>query len=158
MAMAAPSRAERAASDTVTIACKLQMGVQAYLEEEKEVTEAVVGGGLRTRTQWFRTDEPFVNIKGPGRATDGSDPDSSIADGYALTFGISREWAEKWFEQNKTWKPVKDGLVKYADNRHELKAMTKEHATQRTGLEPIAQKGDPRVKMIGGSVGPRTND
>ena len=145
MAMAAPRREESTSAETVTVACSLPMGATLYLEQAFEANEAVVGGGVRTIKQYRKVGEP-VHLKGTKNRTGGDDPDSPIADGFALTFNVSKDFMDKFFEQSSDWHPVRNGMIRYASNRSDIKAMTKELAGQRTGLEPLNPKGDSRSR------------
>ena len=148
MAMAAPRRDESSTSRrTVTVACSLPIGATLHLEQSFEVNEAVMAGGVRVIKQWRKVGEP-VHLRGTKNRTGGEDPDSPIADGYALTFGVDEEFMDAWWAQNQDWQPVKAGMIRYASNRADIKAMTKENANQRTGLEPFNPKGDARAKGV----------
>jgi hypothetical protein len=70
---------------------------------------------------------------------------SPISDGYALTFGVPREFAETWFKQNADIPAVQKRMIIMHDKRSELKAMTKEHAGQLTGMEPLRPGDDKRI-------------
>lgn len=146
MAMAL-RREESTSAETVTVACSLPMGATLYLEQAFESNEAVVGGGVRTVKQYRKVGDP-IHLKGTKNRAGGEDPDSPIADGYALTFGVPKEFMDKFFEQSSDWHPVKNGMIRYASNRPDMKAMTKENANQRTGLEPMNPKGDLRGKAV----------
>jgi len=134
-------------TETVTVSCNIPMGAILYLEQEFEVPEAVVGGGTRISKQFRKVGEP-VYIKGTKNRAAGDDPDSPISDGYMLTFGVPKDFMDAWWAQNKDWAPVKNGMIRYASNRADMKSMTKENTGMRTGLEPMNPKGDPRSKML----------
>lgn len=123
------------------------MGATLHLEQAFDVPEAVMGGGTRVVKQYRKVGEP-VHLRGTKNKAGGDDPDSSIADGYALTFGVSKDFMDKFFEQSSDWHPVKMGMIRYASNRADMKSMTKENANHRTGLEPMNPKGDPRGKAV----------
>lgn len=160
MAQAAPSREQRyeepappPATDTVTVACSIPMGMTLYLEEQIQISEAAFGG-VKERTEWRKYGDP-IHIRGPRRHSPGDDPLSPITDGYALTFGVQREFMETWFKQNATLPAVKNSMIIMHEKRTELKAMTKERSGQVTGLEPINPNGDRRTPR---AIAKRTQD
>lgn len=149
MAMALKQREESTSAETVTVACSIDIGATLHLEEMFEVSEAVMGAGSRLVKQYRKVGEP-VYLKGPGRNRNGSaDPDSPISDGYALTFGVSKEFMDLWWKQavDAKWHPVMNGMIRYGA-RGDIKSMTKENANQRTGLEPMDPKGDKRGRAV----------
>ena len=103
MAMAAPRREESTSAETVTVACSIDIGATLHLEEQFESNQAVMGGGIIQVKQYRKVGEP-VHLKGPGRNRNSSaDPDSPISDGYALTFGVNKEFMDAWWKQNQDW-------------------------------------------------------
>ena len=84
-----------------------------------------------------------MHLKGTKNKAGGDDPDSSVADGYALTFGVSKDFMDKFFEQSSDWHPVKNGMIRYASNRADMKAMTKENANHKHWPRAVQSEGRP---------------
>ena len=141
---------------TVTVACKYPNGLTLRLGAFHDADEQVMGGGVRTFKQW-RENGVRVQINGPRRGVGGDDPSSPNFDGYALTHGVDADYMEAWLEANKDLDLVRNGFIKCHAKASELKAMTRDHRDQRTGLEPLSQKGDARVPKSN-LIAKRTND
>ncbi len=132
------------AAQTVVIACKYPRGLDIRLGSVKEVRVPVAGGTYASEMRW-QPDGRRIHIKGPKRGMNSDDPESANTDGYALTFGVDKESAEKWFEDNAESALVLNGLIKMSTSRGELKAMTRDYAKQKSGIEPLDPNGDPRT-------------
>lgn len=131
-------------ASTVTVACKVPNGLILRLGKMDETSVPVLGGGMRTEKVWRYTGQK-IDIKGPKRAVENGDPESPIADGYALTFGVPADQMAKWMEDNADSDVVRNKLIVVHEKRAELKAMTHESRDTRTGLEPMSQTRDRRL-------------
>lgn len=63
---------------------------------------------------------------------------------FAVT-AVDETFAREWFKRNADMEFVKQGLVFIANTEGAATGMAKERAEQKTGLEPLAQKDDPRL-------------
>jgi len=131
-------------TETVSVACKVPNGLILRVGAFETITVPVLGGGLRDEKIWRATADQ-IKINGPKRAMESGDPDSPVADGYALTFGVNADLMAKWMADNADSDIVRNHLIVVNTKREDLKAMTKEGRTARTGLEPMAQGKDPRL-------------
>lgn len=129
---------------TVTVACKIPNGLILRIGSMETTRVPVLGGGMRDEKKW-RWNGAEVQIAGPKRRVESGDPDSPVADGYALTFGVNAEFMARWIAENKDSDIVTKGLILVHEKRDELKAQTFEHRDARTGLEPMAQSDDKRI-------------
>jgi hypothetical protein len=148
-----PSPAESSASDTVVVACKIPMGVILRCGNFVTTWEPVLSGGMKEVRVWQPDPEKTFTVKGPARAF-GEDYSAPVYGGYALTPHVPHEIWDRWLADNKDSAMVKNNLIfalpKFDSARD--KAIEMKHV--RTGLEPLAQKNDPRAK----GVEPRTKD
>lgn len=137
-----PIRPSRPATgtDTVTVACKISNGLVLRLYEMAEVGEAVFGGGERTIKKAFQVGEDVV-LRGCALEQDslraGRMPGYPHVGGYALTSGVSREFWEKWLEQNKDLPAVKNHLVFADENLNNATDMAREREEVQSGYEGI---------------------
>jgi hypothetical protein len=76
----------------------------------------------------------------------GALPNYSIDSGFSINPDIDAEFWSKWLEQNKGAEYVTTGLIAAFDDERSARAYCREHAALKTGLEPIAQSGDPRIE------------
>jgi hypothetical protein len=128
---------------TVTVACKMPNGVLLRLFKAETVQEPVPGGGFRD-VQVMRHTGDVVRINGYA-AEAGKSPASPMTDeGYALTYGVSRDFWDQWLSQNRDLAMVENKLIFAHASSQSAKAESRDHAKTRNGLEPMAIKGDPR--------------
>lgn len=122
-------------SETLVVACKLPHGLRLRIQQQVDVQVPSLGSGTTTVKQWVARPEEVV-LKGvahefgqiPGHMTDG---------GYALTFGVNRDFFEAWMAQNKDTAIVKEGLVFAQETRESAVDQSVDQAEVRTGLEPL---------------------
>ena len=139
---------------TVTVACKLPMGIVIREEVERTEKELVMGGGVRD-VKVYRPTGKMATIRGCSIPVQ-RDPNADyppIVGGAALTFGVDADLWAKWFASNKESDLVRNGLV-YAHEKQEMvRGHAKEHAAQKSGLEPLNPAGDPRQPRPSRNVG-----
>jgi hypothetical protein len=119
----------------VTVACKMPNGFWLDGFRSKQVQEAILGGGSREVTQYFRTGDR-IRIFG----TNNAPPQNLALGGYALTHGVDKELWDAWLELNKTGDMVRNNIVFAYEKAEMTLGRAKEHRKQATGTEPI----DPR--------------
>lgn len=150
---AAAARARTKTGDTVVIACKLPCGILAELwdmDPDKAMTVPDGMGGMKTvrpRLGYSELSERLL-IKGNAaarRMERGDDKGvpvedlprlEQVSDGFGLTFGVNKEWAELWFAQNAKWEPVKRGLIFMANNAASARAQAKDHSELKS-IDPL---------------------
>lgn len=132
-----------AAATTVTVACKLPHGLILRVGQMIDRDEPVMGGGTKKVKQFQPAGAP-VKINGYA-APHGKSPNCATAGGFALTPGVDAEFFAKWMGQNKSHPAVQAGLIFALVQENDAAAEAKDRRSLRNGLEPLAQKGDPRV-------------
>jgi hypothetical protein len=139
------------AGGTVTIGCKLPNGFFMQVYRLEDITEPVLGGGLRQATRGVAMGTPF-KIFGTA-VPHGQRPPFVIAGGYALTPNVPADLATAWFEQNKESAMVVNKVVFMHEKGDSAQRMGKELGKDtRSGLEPL----DVGVKNLGeGRMAPR---
>lgn len=127
--------------ETVTVACKLSMGLVMHLDEMIDRIEPLFGGGYHTvkvaQKMVDDNGEPITYRLNPARVPVGmtEPPAWLIAGGYSLTPGIPKDFWDRWAEQNKPL--VSKGFVFAASSTERAQARANEQRGLRTGLEPL---------------------
>ncbi len=123
------------AGQKVTVACKTPNGIILRAFEWNEEDVPLFGGGVK-RQKVARPTGIQVLIHGTAHPF-GEMPKVPIVAGYALTPDIDAEIWEIWLEQNKNSDMVCNKQI-FAYEKNEMAAdCAKEHASVRSGLEPI---------------------
>lgn len=128
-----PSRA----GGTVVVACKLPHGLRMHIHTPVENQLPVMGGGTRTEITYHRTGEGYV-IKGfAHKQTEG--PRAVIVDGsgFALTWGIPKDFWDEWERQNAQSDLVRKKLIYAHEDVSMVEGHAREYAKQESGLERI---------------------
>lgn len=125
---------------TVTIGCKISNGIVMRVYELVKVHEATFGGGERTIDSSVQSG-PDVAIRGnaldPNALRAGKMPRYAHIGGYALTHGVDKSFAEKWFEQNKDQAMVRNGLIFMHDTVDGASGIARDQESIESGMEPI---------------------
>jgi hypothetical protein len=122
-------------AETVTVASKLQLGLQLQLQAPYTVTEEVFGGGVRDKTRYHKTGKTVVIA---GCALDRGGPsDKHLVGGFALTPGVDKEFWDAWLEQHRDFPPVKNGEIFAYERLATVTGEAKEKASLKTGGEPL---------------------
>jgi hypothetical protein len=127
----------------VFVVSKMPRGIYLQLHETVRQDVRVVGGGIEKRDVAMRVGEP-IRLK-PTVLPFGAIPNYPIVDGFSITRDVPANFWRKWIEQNGKMTMVEQGLLAGFDTESDAIAYCREHGKLRTGLEPIAQNGDPRV-------------
>lgn len=127
--------------DKVTVMCKHPHGIIMRLFRMVEHTNIVNGKQYEEAEQ---TDDAPVRLNGTA-VPFGVVPEYLIAGGYALTSGVDAGFFNEWMKQNKDHPMVKNNLIKAMPNDNEARAVAKEFAATRSGLEPLIPDTDPRI-------------
>lgn len=118
-----PNRQQPAPNATtrnrVVVGCRLPHGLTTQLYE--------LGEGEDKKPIMVKKGEPVrlngVNSDGPIR-------------GIGLT-EVDADYWRAWFDQNKTFAPVKTGMIFAHESRNNVTAIAAERAKEKTGFEPI---------------------
>ena len=100
---------ETNSGETVTVACKLPHGLQLRVFDMVTIREPIMGGGFREVPVAQECPEQYV-VKGNAHAQNMA-PNAPITGGYALTFGIPKEFWERWVKDNAGSDVVKNNLI-----------------------------------------------
>ena len=128
---------------TVTVACKIPQGLVLRVFKMVDQFEPILGGGQRKFEQAMAYGE-VVEINGPAREF-GRDARAPISNGFALTFGVPKDFWDLWASQNASLPAVKEGLVFAHSKTESATGMAKDREDLITGLEPLEQDGDKRL-------------
>lgn len=131
------------AGSTVTVACKIPMGLVLRVFDMVPEREPVMGGGFRevTRAREFPKRAVINGFSYPQNAA----PACAIVGGYALTPDVDRELWEKWLEQNKESDMVVNGLIFAHTTTSDATDQSKELEKTRSGLERLDPAALPRI-------------
>jgi hypothetical protein len=122
---------------TVTVACKLPHGFVLQLQKRVEATQPAMGGGLTQTTVWVPDpDVDPITIYGNAHPQNMA-PIAPMANGFALTHGVPKDFWDAWVDQHKRLPAVKNGLIFAHENVSKSRDEAKEKANERTGLERI---------------------
>lgn len=139
----AQQRPQATGTDTVVIGCRHQLGFLLRVHRPVKRTEPVLGGGIREYTE-YQPDGKTFHIYGVAREP-GKDAKIMIRNGAALTFGIPKDFWERWKDENKGSPILENGILFEERSAERAAAKAKEYRDIRTGLEPLKGSNDPRV-------------
>lgn len=145
--------APSSAGEKVTIACKIAVAwLELELSNIREVSENTQTGP-RTIKMGFRTGE-IVRIRGTaypvGQTPVGFPAKPEMANGYALTHNVSKDFWEKWLSQHQKDPMIMNRMIFAQASAERVRDETKDYKELASGLEPMNPKGDPRS--------PKSND
>lgn len=144
---------------TVTVACKVPMGIILRIFVWIDDTEPLFGGGHKAIKRAQPLDETVV-LRGPGHMW--RNPNLPLDElealqpaGYALTHGVSKDFWDRWYEQNHKSPLVQNGLIFAAQDERDARDQSKDGRTYVSGLEPLDPKNpsrsigeiDPRMRI-----------
>ena len=143
--MAAAREPKQAATgtDTVVIGCRHPLGFILRVHDKIERSEPVLGGGFRMEPQ-FRPTGHAITIYGTAREP-GKDAKTMIRNGAALTFGIPKDFWERYKEENKGSPILENGILFEESSEARAADKAKEFKNMRHGLEPLKGSDDPRI-------------
>lgn len=138
---------------TVTVACKIDVGLQLRLQEpmDDRVSSGRGNGDEYVIVKRMVFVGPVYHVFGPSMPAMGGRPSGyilppALEGGYALTHGIPAAFWEKWLEQNKMAPYVQNKMI-FALDRASTKAKARELDELKSGLEPISQEHDAQGRM-----------
>jgi hypothetical protein len=141
---------------TLTVCCNFPPGLILHLCYEGDDLESGYNGP-RTVKRWYRDLDHEVRINGPALATMYIDPKFRpdnppiVSGGYALTPGVSKDFWERWLEQNKDTPLVQNKLIFANTSVEDASAKAKDFQKNRTGMEPVDQDS-PRKRSDGSPI------
>jgi hypothetical protein len=126
----------------VTVASKLPLPLILRIDDMREVSEPVMGGGQRVVQMAEKKAEVQIN----GVAVRfGETPSCKIVGGYALTPNVSAEFWEQWISKNANSDMIRNGVIFAYEKPDDLKDCVKDHAKASTGLQPLDPENDTRA-------------
>lgn len=126
---------ESTGTETITVACKLPHGLVLRLFDMVDGNEAVAGGGFKVIKRAQPRPEVVV-LNGYLTQHKGSSiPIASPLSSYALTHGVSKDFFDRWIDENKELDLVKNGLV--IAHAKDTAGAAREYKGTTNGLEPI---------------------
>jgi hypothetical protein len=145
--LATPSRS----GNTVTVGCKLGVAYfDIQLCQIVEKTEQSLQGA-RTVKEAIRVGK-VVRLRGTayprGTAPDGFPDRPLIVAGAAMNAGVDKEFFDEWMKQNRLNPLVMNNMIFAHESADHVAGFAREHAAERSGLEPLDPKSmgkDPRV-------------
>lgn len=162
-----PQPGRRPSSDTVIVACKIPIGVELQCSKEQEYQEEYRDSDgrprIRSRTRLIKGGDTIM-ITGTaypiGQAPAGYRDKAAMAGGYALTFGVNKEFFDRWMEQNELNPIVVNRMIFGFEKIEDVKAKAKNYASLRSGMEPLNPENDPRMPrpLAAGVTGVQTAD
>jgi hypothetical protein len=147
-------------TDTVTVACNLPSGFILQLYDVEEVTQFLPNGREFKENQCtLRPDLGRWALHGPvnrsALAATGRDdklpddyrliPGDAPDTGYALTFGVPRDFWERWLKDNEKSPIVLGKHVFAASTTSRAVGQAKEYRELKSGFQGLNQAGDYRV-------------
>lgn len=132
-------------SKTVTVASKLPFDMIMRVYDKKTVHEPIMGGGVREYQKFVRrqgaksyliTGNSFPQNQGPGQV--------QIADGYAITNDIPKDFWDEWLEQHKEADFIVNGMIFAHSERASTFSQAREMADVKTNLERLDPKNLPK--------------
>ena len=133
----------QAVVNTVTIACKIPNGLVLQCHTMEKTSEPVMGGGFRDVMAARPHGQPFT-VFGPAKPY-GEEAKAPITGGYALTFGIPKDFWDRWVTENAQHPAVVNHMIFAHDKPADAQAEAREKRDLRSGMEPLKQAGDPRI-------------
>lgn len=132
---------------TVIVACKIPTGLELQLCVSREFWEDTPTGAKK-REKFVRTGKTVL-IEGCGYPS-GTPPKGyperpHMVGGYALTYGVDKEFWDAWLKQNVESSFVISGQIFAHGQPESIRSNAKENKDVRSGLEPLQPDNDPRM-------------
>ena len=141
---------------TVTVACKVPMGLQLQLQKDMEKWDDERGGPVK-RTYKVKTGKIYY-VAGPAYPQGGKPKnfprEPMVEGGYALTPGIPAEFWEEWLHQNRLAPYVQatdgaeHGMIFAYGSKADTVAAAREQEKQMSGLEPLSTDVDEKTGRL----------
>ena len=128
--------------ETVTVACKLPHGLLLRVFDMVPTREPIMGGGYREVQMARECSEQYI-VKGNAHAQNMA-PSAPISGGYALTFGIPKDFWDRWLKENESSDVVKNNLIFANEKSDYVQDEAEEKAGLRSGLERLDPNKPPK--------------
>jgi hypothetical protein len=129
---------------TVIVVCKMPRGLLLQLTQFIAQDTRVMGGGVEKRQVPMRVGAQH-RVK-PSILPFGAIPNYPIVCGFSLTRDFPADFWRAYHEQNKNLTMITEGLLAAFDDEASANAYCREFEAKRTGFEPLAHRGDPRIE------------
>ena len=129
-------------TDVVTVYCRHNPGLILRVGEFAERHEAA-NIHARTVKEWQQTGS--FTVAGPARRM-GEDAAAQVVGGYAVTHGVPKDLWDKWLSDNEKSAMVQNKVIFAHEKSSYGDGQATEQKGVRTGMEPLAQKKDPRAR------------
>lgn len=136
---------------TVTVACKVPMGLILRVFTMETYKEPAAGGGF-VDAKRARQVGKSVKINGPAHPVNERPmvpmAGNYLGGGFALTPNVDADFWTKWLEQNADNDVVTNGFIFAAPKTENVAAQAKERRKEKLGFEPIDpdRPPTPRIK------------
>lgn len=133
---------------TVTVLLKHPNGLILNLYDMVDDTSprgpAAMSGPLKiARKRMGPGTEVRLNGCAEGRGSDPR-PNHLIVGGYGVTPNVSKDFWDKWYEDNKDSDLVRNKIIWAMDNHNDATSWAKEHEGVKSGFEPLDPNNLPR--------------
>lgn len=128
----------KGAGMTCTVGCKIPNGLQLQLYKMVDGFEPSPQGARPVKVGQ-KVGEP-VSLNGFSQPLTGEPVSHQIIGGFGLTHGVSVEFMEAWFEQNKDLDMVKNGLIFFNEKRNDAEAEARDKKKIPSNMGPLSEK------------------
>lgn len=144
-----------ASTRNVVVMCKIPNGLRLQLQEK--VLKEVAGRYGSEKQEFSEFRGPVYYVRGPAYPVappPGYPRPPIIEGGYAATAGIPADFWEKWWDQNQhadyctPQGGAEKGMIYAEPDLESAVAAAMEHASTRSGLEPLDTATDPKTGKL----------
>lgn len=125
---------------TVSVACKIPMGLRLRVFDMIDGSEPVMGGGSRA-VKIAQQRPGYVDIAGNSVAMGEQKP---LSGGYMLTHNVDADFWTQWLEQNKESRLVTEHLI-FALPQNKAADAAKEKREIKSGMERLDPDNLPKL-------------
>jgi len=136
--------AKSRAGSKVTVMLKHPHGIIMRLFRMEDVTEPVMGGGVKASKRAVQMGEQ-VKLNGFARRLGAEAPDFLVVGGYASTPNVDEEFFSEWLRQNADHPLVVNNLIFAQGSENSARDKAKEQKGLKSGLEPLVPDKDERI-------------
>ena len=123
-----------ASGDTVSVACKVPMGMILRVHKRVMMPHKTTEGMIRDVPEYHQVGKEYM-VYGPSHPQNAG-PHCTIIGDYAITPGIPREHWELWSQQHRGDMMVINRMI-FAYSSNKIAGAAKEHAELKSGLERL---------------------
>lgn len=138
-------------SGTVTVACKVPMGMRLQLQHKMSQPQPTgrTGASEYEKVEVNVFGGPVYHVFGPSMPVghvEGYILPKGLEGGYALTHGIPAEFWAQWLEQNSKAPYVENGMI-FALDAASTKDKAIDFSEKKSGLEPLSRDVDSKGRL-----------